>query len=697
MKTSNVILLPILTVMLLLSVGGTDAPGATERTWNGAANGDWFSAVNWLPSDSYPQAGDTAVVTNGSVLLTGDTASLAALTITNATLVFSNWTTTLIATNVQVRNGAILTHVTNTASASPWTETARVDIECADFLLETGGTLFADGRGYTNYAGPGRGGNGNGSGGGGHGGWGGRGRLNTDGAGGGMYGLTNAPVSPGSGGGYNTFGTAGVTPGGGAIRIMATGSVTINGTVTANGRTGGSLNGGGAGGSIYMSCVSFGGNTNGILQANGGDGKVTSAGGGGGGRIAVDYQSLIGTPGVRFSVNCGVVTFQSMTLDPSVPTDLRTPHMGTLYFSKPDLLNSVVSAWGGVATGINGYVFFGSTNVWNPGSVTLQNSTLGIPTGYTWRVTSDLNVSTSRLVVANYATLAVGGNLTLTNGSGLILYGGQTNASVPTTHGVLLAVTNTLTVYSNSWIYPYSHSTNGGSALIRAANVNIRAGGGIDANGRGYTRKNGPGKGATSDAASTACGGGGYGGRGGGTNVLGSGGGGVNGMTNAPLSPGSGGGGTSDGISGGGLIRIEASGTVTLDGTLSANGGSDNYAGSNVAGGGGSGGGIYVLCTAFSGGGSGILRANGADGDTYSAYTGGGGGGGRIAIWAGVPEAERALYLGGDTNEAVRAATHKNFDGNVYVNPGTGGTGAESGTAFFFTPKALRGSVISFR
>jgi hypothetical protein len=325
--------------------------------------------------------------------------------------------------------------------------------------------------------------------------------------------------------------------------------------------------------------------------------------------------------------------------------------------------------------------------------VTLQNSTLGIPTGYTWRVASDLNVSTSRLVVANYATLAVGGNLTLTNGSGLILYGGQTNAGVPTTHGVLLAVTNTLTVYSNSWIYPYSHSTNGGSALIRAANVNIRAGGGIDANGRGYTRERGPGKGTTSGAI-MASGGGGYGGRGGSTNVSG---GGVYGSTNAPLSPGSGGGGSTAGISGGGLIRIEASGTVTLDGNLSANGGSDNYGDSNVAGGGGSGGGIYVLCAAFNGGENGILRANGANGDTFSTYTGGGGGGGRIAIWAGVLEAERTLYLGGDTNGAVRAATHKNFDGNVYVNPGTGGTGAESGTAFFFTPKALRGSVISFR
>jgi len=75
------------------------------------------------------------------------------------------------------------------------------------------------------------------------------------------------------------------------------------------------------------------------------------------------------------------------------------------------------------------------------------------------------------------------------------------------------------------------------------------------------------------------------------------------------------------------LVRIEASGPIVVDGTISANGGinasTDRY-------GGGAGGGIYLICRMFSGAGNGLLSATGGQGGNSG---GGAGGGGRIAVW----------------------------------------------------------------
>ena len=110
-----------------------------------------------------------------------------------------------------------------------------------------------------------------------------------------MYGSSNAPTGPGSGGGkIVTAPLATGGSGGGAIRIEASGAVTMNGTITANGSfpVDSSYGGGGSGGSIYIMCNTFGGDTNGVLRAAGGDGIAGGSGdggGGGGGRIAVWY------------------------------------------------------------------------------------------------------------------------------------------------------------------------------------------------------------------------------------------------------------------------------------------------------------------------------------------------------------------------------------------------------------------------
>jgi len=132
------------------------------------------------------------------------------------------------------------------------------------------------------------GGNNHGSGGGGYGGMGGNG--NTYAVGGTNWGIPDITIEMDF---PNEFGSAG-GPGGGAIRLTATGLMTINGTISANGKDG--LNysddgqAGGAGGSIWLDCGTLAGA--GTVSAAGGDAQSTTSrgqGGGGGGRIAIYY------------------------------------------------------------------------------------------------------------------------------------------------------------------------------------------------------------------------------------------------------------------------------------------------------------------------------------------------------------------------------------------------------------------------
>ncbi len=92
-----------------------------------------------------------------------------------------------------------------------------------------------------------------------------------------------------------------------------------------------------------------------------------------------------------------------------------------------------------------------------------------------------------------------------------------------------------------------------------------------------------------------------------------------------PVEPGAGGGsGSGAGADGGGLIRLIVSGTLTNNGTISA----DGVGRVNNPAGGGAGGGIYIEAVTVSG--SGIISANGGRAGTFGAN--GGGGGGRIAL-----------------------------------------------------------------
>ena len=630
----------------------------------------WAVDGNWS-GGTMPVAGDDVVITNPNVsvvISAGTPASgwLNSVLVGNAaSLVFSNWNSALSATNITVDSQGTVTlpkEFINSATKN------NIYLVCANLLVKSGGTINADYKGYAcgnDIPGGaiGSGQKGDGPGGGPTDGWTGQG-ASYGGQGGGMtrtptfaastnYGSASMPFDPGSGGGGGGYGGSPLGlggRGGGAVRIEATGSVTVNGTITAKGEACTSQGGGGgSGGSIYIACNTFAGN-NGVVRADGGGAEGASGGGGngGGGRIAVVYnpssQSNQAAPSVVFSALPGMST---------VATSTMLGDAGTLYFPDASLFSILI-------TNVQGHVY-GVTS-WSPDSLTMSNVWVGFnEEGFQLTVTNGLqligpsckmelggsvftNTSWSNpqdLRLLRYSgtqpsVLNVGGSLTLTNSAKFYVYGAQTNGVAPT-YGALVSVTGDVVITTNCWIYPYSHPTNGGSALFRMSNLTIAASistkdAGINADTKGYRAGApatvGSGPGAGKNTTSSGATGGGYGGRGGKVGGM------PYGVANAPTDPGSGGGGTyyyaagslGQGGAGGGLVRIEAAGTVSVNGLISANG----EDGSVTSVGGGSGGGVYIVCRNLSGD-FGAITVNGGKGDASFAACGGGAGG-RIAV-----------------------------------------------------------------
>lgn len=178
-----------------------------------------------------------------------------------------------------------------TGSIQPYSAGSYGTASISATTVTIAGTLTGVGNGYTAGTGSG-GGTTNGSGA--HGG---------DGAGSGhgsSYDSYTAPVLPGGASQY--------AAGGGAIQLIASGTLTVNGTITMKGGSTSSCSGqsAGAGGSVYLTAGTFAGS--GSINANGGDyggGCGNSAAGGGGGRIAIYYSSSNTYSGTAPTVNAG--------------------------------------------------------------------------------------------------------------------------------------------------------------------------------------------------------------------------------------------------------------------------------------------------------------------------------------------------------------------------------------------------------
>ncbi|HEX7828619.1 MAG TPA: hypothetical protein VF787_03150, partial [Thermoanaerobaculia bacterium] len=116
---------------------------------------------------------------------------------------------------------------------------------------------------------------------------------------GGVFGSVFEPKEPGSGGNHPGIATT-EGAGGGMVRIRATGTVAIDGAISANGVA--SSYGGGAGGSIWITTAGAftGGGTLDVTGAN------SAYGAGGGGAIALRYASTSGS--LRTRANGGTST-----------------------------------------------------------------------------------------------------------------------------------------------------------------------------------------------------------------------------------------------------------------------------------------------------------------------------------------------------------------------------------------------------
>jgi hypothetical protein len=189
-----------------------------------------------------------------------------------------------------------------------------------------------------------------------------------------------------------------------------------------------------------------------------------------------------------------------------------------------------------------------------------------------------------------------------------------------------------------------------GFELLVVDDVTVDLGGSISVSSRGYLGDEGPGAGT---AGASYGGGGGHGGEGGrGANGANSEGGISYGSITQPTDFGSGGAQDVDnlyaGRRGGGAIRLDVGGTLTVNGFIDANG--DGWRSDSASPGAGAGGSIWIDAGAVSGT-TGQIRAVGASSlwnngtDGY----GGGGSGGRIAIYTDslILDAERIHAYGG--------------------------------------------------
>jgi len=269
---------------------------ADSRVWdNDSGDGLWSTPLNWsgdtLPlisdhvifnsTSNTPCLADTVVDHLESVTI--DTGYSETVTLSTESVHGSN--TLTIDGNLAVNSGKLLClgDLSAVNAASGGTELVPhgqgIVIDAANVTVGGNGHISADFQGFPTTEGPGGvtwGG----------GGYGGRGGPGNNGVIGLTYGSLSQPTALGSGGRhYNAGGS-----GGGALKLVVTGMVTVDGTISAIGEDSIECcdNGGGSGGSLWIIANTLTGS--GSITADGGKGAA-KGGAGGGGRIALDWNS----------------------------------------------------------------------------------------------------------------------------------------------------------------------------------------------------------------------------------------------------------------------------------------------------------------------------------------------------------------------------------------------------------------------
>lgn len=699
------------------------------RIWSGKVSTDWFDAGNWEPA-SLPQEGGSVTVSGGlTAVLTNSTPALKRLDVAG-TLETRNWMTKVSASNVAVASGGKIT------CAGPFNDTTdmsnRVWIACEDLAVASGGSINVDGKGYgtetvmpkyTPTMGPckwpypltssfgssvGYGGSYGGNGGTGF------GNLTIVPL---PYGSASEPTDPGSSGCSSYYDMA-LKAGGGAVRIDATGIVTVDGTISANGADGGSTScPGGSGGAILIHCDTFKG-ANGTVSVQGGSGAWNGRStAGGGGRIAIHYNSANQTAEMAKTVrlwaapgSCTTSGYTTLATMAKISNSYVEQDLGTLWTTDNTLLSGLGSTVCGQLPNVQsleldelemktGYVRFTAEGVKIKikGDLAVVGTNARFDIGGGTRVRPDAKGPQFNRHTFFSGAIApeveVGGNLTISNSAAMVFYPAHDTSEIKC--GGRVTVGGDFVLADNACLYPWCNPTNGAGVVFTAENIRIAETATVNANSRGFgggtyyclNRTNGdypgsgPGRGtATYSGAEGATKnvGGAYGSdtpRGSATYGK------AYGDAYRPTLPGSGGGaaggnGSSYGNSGagGGLIWLRARNSLVVDGTLQANGGATG----DTRGSPGSGGGILLEGATVAASATAVISANGGAA-TSTAANNDGASGGRIAVWDGVELWHEKVTRGRVKHTSVRPESflaEPTVDGGVYSstlygNPGT--------------------------
>jgi hypothetical protein len=396
------------------------------------------------------------------------------------------------------------------------------------------------------------------------------------------YGFYYRSGGGGAYGGNGGFSTGGA-PGGAAYGLPVA-------PTNAGSGGGEGFGSGGAGGGVVNLIIGGALVVDGEIIADGSNGVDLASGGGSGGAINISVPSISGNGSI--SANGGI----SQGLDGGGGGGGRI----ALFFTTNGFTGSI-SAAGGQGAEAGG-----------AGTVYLQSESGG-----------------DQVLVDNAGVSGTNTPLTVPVGSSVSISGGAV-AYFP-----VEATLSSLAIDSNSWLAagPTVTDRSYTLSLTVESNATIQTGGGISFDGAGGLSETGSGGVArTNDLV--FGGGGGNGGLGGGG--FGAAGGESIGSYLTPTAVGGAGGegGVNDGAinpggPGGGALDLRVTGTLTLNGRISANGG----AGAGDGSGGGAGGSIYLTVGTLAGGGT-VAAVGGAAGSSEGGGDGGGGGGGRLAVYA---------------------------------------------------------------
>jgi hypothetical protein len=301
----------------ITAAGGLSAGTGVYTTRNGGAgtiylkdraqtNGDLILNNNGVSTTTAtPFNGGTyanLAVTGANIAINGDLTLPGDLTLDNSQLTFVTGKLN-VAGALTLKNTSTLTHAVSTTTTS-----YQLEVQAASIIIDSASKIDVTGKGYLGGWISGNSGNGmtrdpatglptitGGSytqNGGTYGGLG--GITNTGGTVNASYGDLMNPDEVGSGGGgaYNNSGYPGGN-GGGLVKITA-GTLTLNGSIIAEGGKSPTSNyaGGGSGGGVLINVYTLAGS--GTISAKGGDGSTNNqgGGGGGGGRIAIYYDAM---------------------------------------------------------------------------------------------------------------------------------------------------------------------------------------------------------------------------------------------------------------------------------------------------------------------------------------------------------------------------------------------------------------------